>query len=86
MAASGRSRSLTAGHPTIRALTEPVDCIVLGRNLAEGFIPHWAAQPEGEDQSSVDKINNTHKVVISNTSPSRRGTTPSSPAATSPRP
>ena len=29
------------------ALTEPVDCIVLGRNLAEGFIPHWAAQPEG---------------------------------------
>jgi dihydrofolate reductase len=67
VAASGRSRSLTAGHPTIRALTEPVDCIVLGRNLAEGFIPHWAAQSEGEDQSSVDKINNTHKVVISNT-------------------
>ena len=51
----------------VTALTEPVDCIVLGRNLAEGFIPHWAAQPEGEDQSSVDKMNNTHKVVISST-------------------
>jgi dihydrofolate reductase len=51
----------------VSALTEPVDCIVLGRNLAEGFIPHWAAQPEGEDQLSVDKMNKTHKVVISNT-------------------
>ncbi|HXL20011.1 MAG TPA: dihydrofolate reductase family protein [Streptosporangiaceae bacterium] len=51
----------------VTALTEPVDCIVLGRNLAEGFIPHWAAQPEGEDQWAVDKMNNTHKVVISNT-------------------
>ena len=51
----------------VSALTEPVHCIVLGRNLAEGFIPHWAAQPEGEDQSSVNKMNNTHKVVISST-------------------
>jgi dihydrofolate reductase len=51
----------------VTALTEPVDCIVLGRKLAEGFIPHWAAQPEGEDQSSADKMNNTHKVVISST-------------------
>ncbi len=24
----------------ITELTEPVDCIVLGRKLAEGFIPH----------------------------------------------
>jgi dihydrofolate reductase len=51
----------------VGALTEPVDCIVLGRNLAEGFIPHWAAQPDGEPQSAIDKINDTHKVVISNT-------------------
>jgi dihydrofolate reductase len=49
------------------ALTEPVDCIVLGRKLAEGFIPTWAAGPEGEDQASIDKMNNTPKVVISNT-------------------
>jgi dihydrofolate reductase len=27
-------------------LTEPVDCIVLGRKLAEGFIPHWANEPK----------------------------------------
>lgn len=51
----------------VDALTEPVDCIVLGRHLAEGFIPHWASQPEGEDKASIDKINDTHKVVISNT-------------------
>jgi dihydrofolate reductase len=51
----------------VNALTEPVDCIVLGRKLAEGFIPAWAAGPEGEDQASIDWMNNTPKVVISNT-------------------
>ncbi|MDQ3643388.1 MAG: dihydrofolate reductase family protein [Actinomycetota bacterium] len=51
----------------IDALTEPVDCIVLGRKLAEGFIPHWAAQPTGEDKASIDWMNNTPKVVISDT-------------------
>ena len=51
----------------IEALTEPVDCIVLGRKLAEGFIPTWAAGPEGEPQESIDKMNDTPKVVISNT-------------------
>ena len=51
----------------INALTEPVDCIVLGRKLAEGFIPAWAAGPEGEDQASIDWMNTTPKVVISNT-------------------
>ncbi|WP_198654641.1 dihydrofolate reductase family protein, partial [Nocardia aurea] len=50
----------------ITALTEPVDCIVLGRRLAEGFIPHWASQPESEDKESVDWMNDTPKVVISN--------------------
>ncbi|MER5770997.1 dihydrofolate reductase family protein [Streptomyces sp. NPDC001985] len=49
----------------IGALTEPVDCIVLGRKLAEGFIPTWAAGPEGEPREAVDKMNNTPKVVIS---------------------
>lgn len=49
----------------IGALTETVDCIVLGRKLAEGFIPTWAAGPEGEDQDSIDFMNNTPKVVIS---------------------
>ncbi|WP_031068918.1 dihydrofolate reductase family protein [Streptomyces sp. NRRL S-118] len=51
----------------IDALTAPVDCIVLGRRLAEGFIPTWAAGPEGEDRASIDKMNNTPKVVISRT-------------------
>ena len=50
----------------VTALTEPVDSIVLGRNLAEGFIPAWANMTEGEDQASIDKMNNTPKVVISN--------------------
>ncbi len=51
----------------VNALTESVDCIVLGRRLAEGFIPHWAAGPEGEDQASIDWMNGTPKVVVSNT-------------------
>jgi dihydrofolate reductase len=50
-----------------QALHDPVDCIVLGRKLAEGFIPAWAAGPPGETQESIDWMNNTPKVVISNT-------------------
>jgi dihydrofolate reductase len=50
----------------IDALTAKVDCIVLGRKLAEGFIPAWASGPEGEDQASIDWMNDTPKVVISN--------------------
>ncbi|MFX0577268.1 dihydrofolate reductase family protein [Nocardia nepalensis] len=53
-----------AAHVT--ALTADVDTIVLGRKLAEGFIPHWAAKPESEPQAAIDKMNNTPKVVISN--------------------
>ena len=48
-------------------LTEPVDCIVLGRKLAQGFIPHWASIPEGEDAKSVEKMNDTPKVVFTKT-------------------
>jgi len=49
----------------IEAVTKPVDTIVLGRKLAEGFIPAWASGPEGEDQASIDWMNNTPKVVVS---------------------
>ncbi|WP_328408354.1 dihydrofolate reductase family protein [Nocardia sp. NBC_00403] len=49
-----------------RALTAQVDTIVLGRKLAEGFIPHWASNPESEPQVAIDQMNNTPKVVISN--------------------
>jgi len=49
----------------IDALTNPVDTIVLGRKLAEGFIPAWQARPEHEDDASIDFMNNTPKVVVS---------------------
>ncbi|GAA2284417.1 dihydrofolate reductase family protein [Nonomuraea roseoviolacea subsp. roseoviolacea] len=49
----------------ITGLTRPVDCIVLGRRLAEGFIPHWASRPAGESQEAIDWMNDTPKVVIS---------------------
>ena len=42
----------------VKAITDPVNCIVLGRKLAQGFIPHWAAHPELE---GADKINNSKK-------------------------
>ncbi|GAB3906553.1 dihydrofolate reductase family protein [Larkinella knui] len=50
-------------------LTDPVDCILLGRNLAEGFIPTWAARaadPETAD-AGAHKFNTTPKVVFSRT-------------------
>ncbi|WP_067481938.1 dihydrofolate reductase family protein [Actinomadura hibisca] len=49
----------------VEALWEPVDCIVLGRKLAEGFIPAWESGPEGETQEGIDKMNNTPKLVLS---------------------
>ncbi|MCB0545124.1 MAG: dihydrofolate reductase [Saprospiraceae bacterium] len=56
----------------VSALTEPVDCILLGRNVAEGFIPHWTAlaqNPEtaGEELAFARKMADTPKVVFSRT-------------------
>jgi dihydrofolate reductase len=51
----------------VKEITEPVDCIVLGRKLAQGFIPHWASNPEGEDAAGIAKMNNTPKVVFTKT-------------------
>jgi len=51
----------------VKELTEPVDCIILGRKLAQGFIPYWASKPEGEDALGVDKMNNTSKIVFTKT-------------------
>jgi dihydrofolate reductase len=51
-------------------LTEPVDCIVLGRHLAEGFIPHWAAvaaDATHPEHSAGRKFTDTPKVVFSST-------------------
>ena len=61
----------------VNALTEPVDCIVLGRKLAEGFIPHWAAvaaDPDNPDFSAGTKFTNTHKVVFTRTLDQLEGT------------
>ena len=54
----------------VTEITEPVDCIVLGRKLAQGFIPHWAtvaANPDDPEFSSGKKFTHTHKVVFTKT-------------------
>ena len=51
----------------VTEMTAQVDCIVLGRKLAQGFIPHWAARPAGEDPSGIDKMNDTQKLVFTKT-------------------
>lgn len=54
----------------VTELTAPVDCIVLGRKLAEGFIPHWAgvaADPSHPEHSAGIKFSDTPKVVFSQT-------------------
>ncbi|EYR62971.1 deaminase [Actinotalea ferrariae CF5-4] len=51
----------------IDGIMAPVDTIVLGRHLAEGFIPHWAAEPADEPKESVDWMNRTPRVVVSRT-------------------
>lgn len=51
-------------------LTEPVDCIILGRKLAEGFIPHWAnvaSDPDHPEFEDGKKFTETRKVVFSKT-------------------
>lgn len=54
----------------VTALTEPVDCIVLGRKLAEGFIPYWAGvatNPDDPQFTAGQKFTNTPKVVFTKT-------------------
>lgn len=48
----------------VRGITESVDCIVLGRKLAQGFIPYWASHPQ---QEGADTFNGTKKVVFTKT-------------------
>lgn len=51
-------------------LTESMDCIILGRKLAEGFIPHWAnvaAHPDNPDYPAGKKFTDTPKVVFTRT-------------------
>ena len=54
----------------VKEITEPVDCIVLGRNLAQGFIPHWAkvaANPDDPEFAAGKKFTDTPKVVFTKT-------------------
>jgi dihydrofolate reductase len=48
----------------VREITEPVDCIVLGRKLAQGFIPYWASNVE---QEGADKLNSFKKIIFTKT-------------------
>ncbi len=45
-------------------ITESTDTIVLGRKLAEGFIPHWKSN---KDLEGADKINSSKKIVFTKT-------------------
>lgn len=54
----------------VTEITEPVDCIVLGRKLAEGFIPYWAsvaANPDHLEFTAGRKFTDTKKVVFTKT-------------------
>ncbi len=52
----------------VMKLTEPIDCIILGRVLAQGFIPHWTAAAQNpESDSFTHKMVDTPKVVFSKT-------------------
>ena len=51
----------------VTEITTPIDCIVLGRKLAQGFIPHWAAvaaNPDDPEFAAGRKFTDTHKVVF----------------------
>jgi dihydrofolate reductase len=48
----------------VKALTETVDCIILGRKLAEGFIPYWATHPQEESAVTINKL---PKIVFTKT-------------------
>ncbi|MBN8702262.1 MAG: dihydrofolate reductase family protein [Bacteroidetes bacterium] len=50
----------------VTQLTEPVGTIVLGKNLAQGFIPHWTAALNSETpEPGAEKFVKTPKVVFS---------------------
>jgi dihydrofolate reductase len=54
----------------VREITEPVDTIVLGRKLAEGFIPHWAnvaKDPNNPEYEGGVKYASTQKIVFTKT-------------------
>lgn len=54
----------------VREITEPVDTIILGRKLAEGFIPHWknvVKDPKNPEYEGGLKYTSTPKIVFTKT-------------------
>jgi dihydrofolate reductase len=54
----------------VREITEPVDTIILGRKLAEGFIPHWenvVKNPNDPEYEGGVKYTTTKKIVFTRT-------------------
>ncbi|MGH1435393.1 MAG: dihydrofolate reductase family protein [Lewinella sp.] len=54
----------------VKSITAPVDTILLGRKLAQGFIPHWAGVAADASNPEVEagkKFTNTPKVVFTKT-------------------
>ena len=54
----------------VREITEPVDTIILGRKLAEGFIPHWEnviQDPTNPEYEGGIKYTSTPKIVFTKT-------------------
>ena len=54
----------------VREITEPVDTIILGRKLAEGFIPHWenvVQDPNNPEYEGGLKYTSTPKIVFTKT-------------------
>ncbi|MBL0342955.1 MAG: dihydrofolate reductase family protein [Bacteroidetes bacterium] len=54
----------------VREITEPVDTILLGRKLAEGFIPHWENVVKNPDDPEFEgglKYTATPKIVFTHT-------------------
>ena len=48
----------------VTEITDSVDCIILGRKLAQKFIPYWASNPKEE---GAEKMNSCKKVVFTKT-------------------
>ncbi len=54
----------------VKEITESVDCIVMGRNLATGFIPYWekvASNHNDQQYQFGKKMHDTPKVVFTKT-------------------
>ncbi len=51
----------------LRSLMDGVDGIVLGRRMAEDFVPYWGSRPDDEDAATAEWMNATPRYVVSRT-------------------